>query len=161
MASASVWAREDVRFDHRGSIGLLMSPALELSDRAAGGQVIDHPGHFLGALGVSVAVGENGNELKLLAQGASLGGQLGWSVVGGYRGYFGRERFKTFLDLDARLDVAPAFDVGPRIGLGVQWEATQLLGLFAGIAGHVGVGNGILFTGNAFVGIQVRSYLLE
>src|SRR5216684_4212506 len=84
---------------------------------------------------------------------------LGAGMVG--RSYFGQEQIKTFIDLDARADLAPTFALGPRLGFGVQFEVLPTLGLFAAVAAHAGGGNGLVFGAEAFAGIQFRSYLLE
>ena len=113
-------------------------------------------------LGVTAAIGSNGNELKLFAlAGRRTEMSPAWSFSLGYRGYFGEERFKTFFDLDGTVDVTPAFAVGPRIGVGFQYEVNSLVGVFVALAAHVGAGNGGIFGGDALVGFQIRSYLLE
>ena len=84
-----------------------------------------------------------------------------WAVAFGYRGYFGRERLKTFFDLDAVFHATPIFAVGPRIGIGIQYEITSLLGVFAATGGQIGGGAGFRASYDAGVGLQLRSYLFE
>ena len=148
------------RWDHRGAVGLLAGVGLDVQDRVKGQLATEQAGRFAGILGGTFAIGNDGNELKLFVQAFARAGTA-WAVSAGYRGYFGQERFKTFYDLDGRFDVSPVFTVGPRLGLGLQYEATQTLGVFATLATHIGVGNGVVFSGEVFVGVQLRTYLLE
>jgi len=158
LLSATVQALE--RWDHRGAVGLLAAGGLDVEDRVKGQVATEQAGRLAGMLGGTCAIGNNGNELKLFVQAFVRGGTA-WAILAGYRGYFGQERFKTFFDLDGRFDVAPAFTVGPRVGLGVQYEATQTIGFFATLAAHIGVGNGAIFSGEVLAGVQLRTYLLE
>ncbi len=147
------------RLDHRGAVGLLLASQLELGEWVKGGTFNEYarPG---GLLGLSCAIGVNGNELHAWVRALKDTDFVAWSGVVGYRGYFG-ERVKTFFDLGARIDIAPQAAIGPRIGFGVQSELSSFAGLFAGLAVHAGVGNGLRFSAEAFAGIQLRSYLLE
>ena len=150
------------RFDHRGAVGLLIGYGIAFKDRLISGHLTEEGSLVAGMLGGTYAIGTEGNELKLLAQGFRIVGDgTAWAVSGGYRGYFGQEQFKTFFDLDARADVAPTFALGPRLGFGVQFEALPTLGLFISVAAHAGAGKGLVFGAEAFAGIQIRSYLLE
>ncbi len=141
-------------------MGLLAGVGLDVQDRVKGQLATEQAGRFAGILGGTFAIGNDGNELKLFVQAFARAGTA-WAVSAGYRGYFGQERFKTFYDLDGRFDVSPVFTVGPRLGLGLQYEATQTVGVFATLATRIGVGNGVVFNGEIFVGVQLRTYLLE
>jgi hypothetical protein len=112
-------------------------------------------------LGFSVPIGFEGNELKAIVRAAKASDALGWSLIAGYRGYFGTEQFKTFLDLDAAIDFGPARAFGPRLGFGAQWEIGSTAGIFGGIAARAGVGSRTRFAAEIFAGLQLRSYLLE
>ncbi len=150
------------RFDHRGAVGLLLGYGMAFKDRVISGHLIEQSSLVAGMLGGTYAIGTEGNELELLAQGFRIvGGGSAWAVSGGYRSYFGQEQIKTFIDLDARADIAPTFAFGPRLGFGVQFELLPTLGLFAAVAAHAGGGNGLVFGAEVFAGIQIRSYLLE
>lgn len=157
----AAWA--DERFDHRGSLGLLIGGGgvaqenlylLTVGQRDSGLR-------GLADLGGTWAIGENGNELAAWVRGTIGGGKLGLSVIGGYRGYFGYDRFKTFLDLDLALQAQPYFTLGPRIGGGVQYELSPIAGVYAGLAMQAAGGSGLLLSGELIVGLQLRSYLLE
>ena len=115
-------------------------------------------------LGGTYAIGNEGDELLLLLSGAFApggGGLADVAVAFGYRGYFGRERLKTYFDLDLSAHSMPFFTLGPRLGLGVQYELTPIFGAFAGLAGEIGVGGELRFSAQAVIGFQARSYLFE
>src|ERR1700687_139478 len=156
----STTAQAMERWDHRGAVGLLTAVGLDVQDRVKGEVATEQAGRFAGILGGTWAIGNDGNEVKLFVQAFARGGTA-WAISAGYGGYFGQERFKTFYDLDGRFDLSPVFTVGPRVGLGLQYEATQTIGVFAMLATRIGVGNGWAFSGEAFVGVQLRTYLLE
>jgi hypothetical protein len=112
-------------------------------------------------LGGTLALGAHGNELIAFARGGFGGNKLAWTAVAGYRGYFGYEQIKTFFDLDLAVQLAPFLTAGPRIGGGVQYELSSLIGVYAGFALQLGFGTGILFSAELITGVQLRSYLLE
>lgn len=149
------------RYDHRGAVGLLVGTGLEHTQSAAGGRFLENGLRLDADLGLTVAVGHDGNELKAFGR-ASLGGSaVDWSMAAGYRGYFGDGRFKTFFDLDGAAHLAPAFVLGPRVGFGAQLELSPLVGLYAGLAAQLGFGAVLRFDAELVLGLQLRSYLLE
>jgi hypothetical protein len=148
----------DPRYDHHGSLGLLAGGGVEIKTQ----QPADTGWRYDADLGATLSVGSSGNDLKAFARAGFGGEQLDLSLVGGYRGYFGYDRLKTFLDLDAVVHFAPLFSAGPRVGFGVQLELTQVIGAFLGLAGQITVGPSALrFDGELFGGLQLRSYLFE
>lgn len=149
------------RFDHRGAVGLLLGPGLEYRSNLTPGATADVGFRGLGDLGGTIAVGVNGNELLAFARGGLGGPSTAWSATAGYRGYFGYEQLKTFLDLTLAAHVRPYLRIGPRVGGGVQYELSSIAGLYAGFAFQFGFGNGFLFSGELVGGVQLRSYLLE
>lgn len=158
LISTSVFASD--RFDHRGSIGLHLGPELEVGEWVKGGRFEEYA-RGGAQLGITCAIGVNGNELHGWAGVLRDGGSTALVGVAGYRGYFGAERVKSFVDLDARIDFSPRLTAGPRVGLGAQYEISPIVGLYAGIAVHAGVGDGLRFSAEAFSGFQFRTYLLE
>jgi hypothetical protein len=152
-------AQATERFDHRGALGLLLGGGFELGELVRSGQ-FDEYSRAIANLGVTVAIGENGNELKLVVQAAKPG-SIEWSSYAGYRGYFGQDRLRTFFDLDLAVDVRPFFTAGPRLAFGLQYELHPLVGVFAGLAARVGIGSPTRFAASGFAGLQFRSYLLE
>ena len=152
-------AQATERFDHRGALGLLLGVGFELGELVRNGQ-FDEYSRAIGDLGVTAAIGDDGNELKLVVQ-AARPGTPEWGGYAGYRGYFGQERLKTFFDLDLAVDVRPSFAAGPRLAFGLQYELHPLVGIFAGLAARVGIGSPTRFAASAFAGLQLRTYLLE
>jgi hypothetical protein len=159
VLTACTAARAAERFDHRGAVGLLVGAGAEVGELVHGGQ-FDEYSRGIADLGVSVAPTADGNEYKLVLEAAKLG-SLQWLVYGGYRGYFGQDRLKTFFDIDAAVDVRPNFTVGPRLALGVQYDFHPLMGLFGGVAARIGIGSPSRFAAGVFAGFQFRSYLLQ
>ncbi len=152
------------RLDHRGSLGLLLGGGGELkSGVAAGGLASDTGAKLLMDLGGTWAVDYDGNELMALARAGLFASRTELGFIAGYRGYFGKERLKTFFDLGAALQWVPGlmFTAGPRIGAGLQVELTSVVGLYVGAAGQAGFGGGLRFSGELCAGLQLRSYLLE
>jgi len=159
VLTACTAARAAERFDHRGAVGLLIGGGAEVGELVHGGQ-FDEYSRGIVDLGVSVAPTADGNEYKLVIEAAKPG-SLEWLVYGGYRGYFGEDRLKTFFDIDAAVDVRPNFTIGPRLALGVQYDFHPLIGLFGGVAARIGIGSPSRFAAGAFAGFQLRSYLLQ
>lgn len=159
LLATSAGAQE--RFDHRGAVGLLLGGGLEHKDSASNTGGVESGFRYDLDLGGTIAVDEEGNELLAFARGSFGGREIDWSLTGGYRGYFGRERVKTFFDLDVAAHVTPELAVGPRVGFGLQYELSPLVGLFAGLAAQLGFGAAFRFDVELIGGLQLRSYLLE
>jgi hypothetical protein len=175
------------RLDHHGAVGLLLGTSGRHQDSNDGftngwRQTLD--------VGASMNVGWASDELQLLARFGFGGQQLGglymtsacvgamvpaascakpdgrlravdMDLIGGYRGFFGREHFKTLFDLDAAVQLTPFITAGPRIALGVQYDFTSLVGLYATLGAQLGFGQVLEFKAEALVGLQIRSFLLE
>ena len=157
------------RYDHRGSLGLLVGGSIERKD-SANNNVPSDPGYKLGnwgggvELGGTVAVGSEGNDLKLSVR-ALFGGLFDFGIFAGYRGYFSVGQWKTFFDLDLAghitPDVAPHGTVGPRVGVGVQLDFLPVAGAYPVHGGQIGFGDGLRYGAELTIGFQFRSYLLE
>lgn len=154
-------ARADERFDHRGALGVLVGGGGEWMNAASG------PGLGIQGLRVDVnlggtwAIGVDGNELLVLARAIIGGPVLEGSLVLGYRGYFGQEQVKTYFDVGVAGHLMPELAVGPRLGFGVQYELSPIAGVYAGLAGQVGLGGTLRFDLELCLGLQLRTYLLE
>jgi hypothetical protein len=174
------------RFDHRGSLGLLVSGGFGGFDSVAFGGLRDlcngNPAACNGSrywvdLGLSYGLSDSGNDLVLRAQGDFAGGgaPLDFALEGGYRVYFGRERLKTFFELDGSIHAMPAhyldsagnsrfspvLSLGPAFGVGVQYEVTPVFGVFGGIQVGLDIGQVLRFAAHVAVGIQLRTYVFE
>lgn len=159
-AAVPATAHAGERFDHRGSVGLLLGGGLEYKEAVARNRSHDGGLRYPLEVGGTLAVDYDGDELMLLAR-ASLGPTLDTALIGGYRGYFGWERTRSFFDLGLAVHATPFFDIGPRVGFGFQYELLPVLGVYACAAAQLGGGNGFRFSAEATVGLQFRSYLLE
>lgn len=159
LTAGSAFAEQ--RFDHRGSVGLLLGGGIEFKEGAAAGTERDSGLRYLGDLGGTFAVDYDGNELMALVRGSFGRPQIGSALILGYRGYFGADRAKTFFDLGGALHFTPAFTAGARLGFGFQYELSSVIGVYVGAAAQLGGGNGIRFSAEVISGLQFRSYLLE
>jgi len=153
-------ANAQQRWDHRGSVGLFLVPGVAEAGRV--GLVTGSDFRFRPAtdVGLTLALGDDSDELRVYGRILFLKPIAGAAAVG-YRGYFGDDRWKTFFDLELMADVAPLFNFGPRLGMGIHYEVNPVIGLFAGAGAHFGAGSTFLFVADAQIGIQFRSYLLE
>jgi hypothetical protein len=153
-------ALADERYDHRGSLGLLLGGGVAIKDEVIAGQVEDGV-RIPAQLGATLAVGDVGNELVLDSVTTFRGPHVDWGAAFGYRGYFGQEQVKTFLMLELCAHFQPQLTVGPRATFGVQYELWPTVGVFAALAADLGYGAGLRFSAEALAGVQLRSYLLE
>ncbi|MBX5480364.1 MAG: hypothetical protein IRZ16_00745 [Myxococcaceae bacterium] len=149
------------RFDHRGAVGLLLGGGLEWKEGVAFDSQTDIGLRIPIDVGATYAIGYDGNELMAFGRVSLLGARVDTSFACGYRGYFGEDRFKTFFDLGLQAHFTPRITAGARVGMGVQYELSPLIGTYTGLASQIGFGNGLRFDAELLVGIQLRSYLLE
>lgn len=181
IAAAPAFA--DERYDHRGALGVLI--AFGGDYKASAGLVGGDEGFRVAPeLGLTFPVGDNGNSFKASMR-ALLGGiAAGCSAVQkcapidlglmiGFRGYFSvaEGRLKTFYDLDVVQHLVPRFNaasaltqiyvIGPRVGLGVQFELLSVTGLYFMIDGQMGFGDGLRFGAGVQLGVQLRTYIFE
>jgi hypothetical protein len=94
-------------------------------------------------LGGSLPVGYEEDELFLMGR-AGLG-TLGPSLLahGGFRSVFGRDEWRTYVDLGAAVHLRPTFWAGPRVGLGVRRALSETFTLYSGLGGQLGFGSGL------------------
>jgi|CXWL01.1.fsa_nt_gi hypothetical protein len=157
--SAYALAAEE-RNDHRGSIGLLLSTGGEYKASIAG-PVVENGVRLPAHIGATLAIGHNGNELKLQLDSTWLGPEVDLGISFGYRGYFAVDRLKTFFDGDLGIRFLTRFTIGPEVGVGVQYELSPVIGVFARLGGKLGFGQALRLGADLTVGIQLRSYVLE
>ncbi len=159
VAQAEPQAEPLVRYDHRGSLGLLVGGGGEI--RSGGGNQVVTDNGWRANVDAGGSVFIKGHWSGVLTGRVSFGGaMLGLAFAAVARNHFG-DRFKTFFDLGLGLHVLPSFSVGPRGAVGIQYELSSVIGVFALIGVQFGVGNGLRFVGDLSVGFQFRSYLLE
>lgn len=177
-------ALADERYDHRGALGVLIAFGADYKAAAAIAGGGDEGARAAPELGLTFPIGDNGNELKASLR-ALFGGILpncsasqrcapvDLGLFFGFRGYFTAPggRLKTFYDLDVVQHLVPRFSdasartqlyvIGPRVGLGVQFETLPIAGLYFMIDGQMGFGDGLRFGAGAQLGIQLRTYIFE
>lgn len=161
-------AGAEERYDHRGSLGLLLGGSVERKDSANTGGIGDGGWRGAGELGGSIGVGSEGNDLILSFRALCCGDAtllpalgLDLSLYGGYRGYFAFGQWKTFFDLDAALHFTPRATIGPRVGIGLQLDFLPVAGAFAVLGAQIGFGDGIRYGAELMLGFQLRTYVLE
>jgi hypothetical protein len=162
LAAAPALAEEQ-RYDHRGSIGFQAvvggeyRTAIQPTTGAnnADGPLLDVE------LGGSIAVGYDGDELHLSARLGLLDGLPDIGVFFGFRNYFGKDQWKTFLDLDLAGHFLPHIVGGVRFGVGLQWDWSPVIGTYLTLAGQIAFGQALRFGGELLLGFQFRTYVLE
>jgi hypothetical protein len=147
-------------FDHRNALGVYAAQGGEIKTLVNPGSAGNAGALTRTHLGVTAAIGEDGNELKLWLELDLLRGVPGSSVGFGHRGYFGDDRFRTFLDVDLRANFEGAFTLGPHVGIGLQFEVLPFLGVFLATAAHLAMGQGIRIGASANAGLQLRAPVL-
>lgn len=153
---------EELRYDHRGALGLIVAAGLERKDANTPTGTGGNRGWGPGAdLGLTIAVGYSGNELKAAGHLAWAGDLWDVGALFGWRGYFGKDQWKTFYDLDLIGHFTPHLTIGPRFGIGVQWDYLPILGTYVTLAGQIGFGQALRFGAELLVGFQFRTYVLE
>lgn len=143
--------------DHRGAVGAAVSGGVHFDAPLAGATQTLVP--RVDAY-VSAALSPHDDNELFVAVGALMSGSL-VALWGGYRLYFGREEWKTFSDVGATLHFHDAFALGPRLGIGVQYDPNPVLGFF--VAANAEIAFGAVFRAGASlsVGVQGRTFVLH
>jgi len=149
------------RFDHQGSINGVIAPGAAFAYSSSSAVVPVVGARWSGLLGGGFAFDSEGHELMLLARVTGRGGGMDVAALLGIRGYFGDERWRTFFDLQLAVPFWPVLLAGPRLGAGVQYELSPVVGAFCGAAIQAGLGPSLLITGDLSCGIQLRTYVLQ
>jgi hypothetical protein len=159
LALAASAARADEpleRLDHRGALGLTVSAGGEYAFSAAT-NVTDNGARAPIELGGTFSLTEH-TELRAAARIAPPV-KVAWSAYAGIRNSRG-ERWKTFFDLELAVHFTPLWAVGLRLGFGVQYELSPVVGIFA-VAGVQGAGGqGLRLGFELLLGVQFRTYVL-
>lgn len=143
--------------DHRGALGGVVSVGAHLDAPLASASAKLVP--RLDAM-VSAALSEHDDNELFLGAGALINGAV-VGIWGGYRLYFGREEWKTFSDVGATAHLHDAFAFGPRIGIGVQYDPSALIGVFAAAHTEIVFGGGLRVGATIAVGVQGRTFVLR
>ncbi|MDF1565176.1 MAG: hypothetical protein P1V51_19220 [Deltaproteobacteria bacterium] len=120
--------------DHAGRTVLEVAPVFLYAMRSVlRGQAEDGPGIGL-ELRLARGLEGSGDEVGLRLRGSYLAAWPGVMLSGGYRTYFGRERWKTFLEIELAL----AYHGGPQAGLRAAGGMIYELGPDAGLVLELG-----------------------
>lgn len=140
-------------YEERRAVGLLGGAGGGFTAAIRGNEARTGPGLFLDA-GASLTVGNDGDELFLLARGST--GKAGTEAVllGGFRSFFGHEDWQTFFDLGASVRLFSGTWAGPRLGFGVRHTLSDRLSLYGGLGLSLGFGSGLRADAEAFTGLQ-------
>ena len=107
----------------------------------------------------TLAAGWEGAEFVLRFSLTRLGQRPGEAVSLGFRHYFGKDEWKTFLSLEALGVIRPLGAGGLRGGFGAAWDFSPVFGLWAEFSAVFALGEGRFFGARLGVGIQARTYL--
>lgn len=175
-------AHADERYDHKGAVGLLIGISGEYKAAATLNGGGDEGWRIGTELGVTFAVGSDGNAVKAAVRALFFGIEAGCSLNSscapvdlalflGYRGYFDLGQWKTFFDIDAAQHIVPRlgpssartqlYTIGPRVAIGAQFDFLPVAGSFLLLEGQIGFGDGLRYGAALVFGVQLRSYLLE
>lgn len=160
LALVSTGAFAQQRYDHRGSVGLIVGTGGEILASGASGGVSDNGLRLPIELGATLSITDR-TEGRLAARLALFGPALAWSAYAGVRSSFGYEQFKTFFDLDFAAHFAPVWTLGARVAVGAQYDFLPVLGVYSTLGAQLGGGSGLRLGFELMVGLQFRSYLLE
>ncbi len=158
-----------VSYGHRGSVGGWVSLGPEFV--ASSVSVFDQGFRSLIEVGGTVALSDR--------FGLHAAGRLtpwprspAFGVSAGARTQFGYGQLKTFADLDLLVHVDTLTDsngvaqplrvaVGPHVSLGLLYDVTQLVGLFASLGGTINFGAGLRGQFELLVGCQFRTFVFD
>lgn len=156
-AAASASAQPVETFEHRGSLGLVVSAGGEYAF-AASTKLTDNGPRVPLEIGATVSVTEH-TELMLSGRLGPPGPYFDTAAFFGLRNSRG-ERFKTFFDLELAAHFTPLWAIGGRVGFGVQYEFLPVLGAFAVANIQGGGGAGLRLSFEVLLGLQFRTYVL-
>jgi hypothetical protein len=156
LASSQVSASD---FEHHRALGLLVSGGGEYRSAISPSAVTDNGPRANVDVGASLNFSERW--AALLEGRVTFGGAaMGLSFFGGLRNSWG-DQFKTFFDLTLSVHALPTFSIGPRVGFGVQYELSPVIGVFGLVAAQFGGGTSLRFGVEGMIGVQFRTYVLE
>ena len=143
--------------DHRDQFGLTAALGASYDTGADPKHVSDYiPGlEPILEVGGTLAVTDGGDEATLRLR-LTGGGVLGPALLGGYRGYFGYDDFKTFFVADLFLTSWPFWGAGAHGGFGAQLDLGRHAGLFAELGGGATLGAAVLTSFDGQLGGQLR-----
>jgi hypothetical protein len=147
-------------YTHQGALGLYVAPGGSIAASSTPTALGVGP-RWSAHLGGTLAFDPSGNEIALWLRTTGAASVLEASMALTYRGYFGYERVKTFFDLGLVGYAYPALMAGPRVGVGVQYEVSAVMGALCGAGLQLGLGGAMAASMDLFCGVQLRTYVLE
>lgn len=147
---------------HRGSLGLTTAAGFEAVSLATPNTTGESGFRVPLELGATLALFTH-TELRLSGRFSAPVNVSGWglSFYGGIRNSFGPAEWKTFFDVDLAVHALPVFVAGLRVGFGVQYDFSPVVGVYAALSAQLGGGFGLRLSGDVSVGLQFRTYLFE
>ena len=149
------------RYDHRDQLGVVAEvDAPRVTATLQGG--VSRSVFDLASLRLAFSfdVGDDGDEIVLGGSWSpAASGEVAltaWTLDARYRGYFGSDELKTFLDAGLIEAVSPRLAAGPRIGFGVADDLDRAWGLLASLGASTAFGEFRSFGVGLGVGVQFR-----
>jgi len=164
LAPATARADFPPRLDHRGALGISPEVGGEEADflRVQSNDVQASVSTRLTlGLELTLGLGTEGNEIVVLGRYLYNRSDPGGAAGVAYRGYFGRDELKTYFQGGIKADTAPRFAIGPWAQLGVMYELSSLVGVFAQAELSAEISQGIRVGLGISGGVQFRTYVLE
>lgn len=164
LAAVLLWALPSgatafERLDHRGQPALSVLPGFEhlILSGKSGEKTISEPGAFA-ELSFGLPGTMEGGQAILglrLGQGETEGTRLVAPSIA-WRSYAGEEEWKSFFDVGAFGRILPVWGAGLRIGVGMQYELSQHLGVYFATGGSVAFGEMLQVGYDLGLGLQLR-----
>ena len=121
------------RYDHRDQLGLLLEASGSWDAVTVGDASQSQWRWPTLRLAFTFDLSGEGDELALGGCWSGQGGgapDVVWALDARYRGYFGSDAFKAFVEVGLWAPLAPRLAVGPRAGLGASWDFSRNVGVF-------------------------------
>jgi hypothetical protein len=152
LLTAPTLASAEYYEQHR-ALSLLVAPGLGYTSAIRGSQGETGPGALLD-VGGSLTVGDERDEVFLVARGGLGEAGRGGALLGGFRSVFGQDEWQTFFDLGLTVRLFSGTWAGPRLGFGLRRTLTDRLSLYGGLGLSLGFGSGMRVDTEASIGLQ-------
>lgn len=140
-------------YEQHRTLSLLGGPGLGYTNSIRGSRAETGPGLLLD-VGGSLSVGDDQDEVVLVARGGLGKAGRGGVLLGGFRSVFGRDEWQTFFELGAAVRLFSGTWAGPRLGFGLRRTLTDRLSLYGGLGLSLGFGSGTRVDTEASIGLQ-------
>jgi hypothetical protein len=142
-------------YEHPRALSLLVGPGLGYTNAISGSRemALTGPGLLLD-VGGSLTVGDDQDEVFLVARGGLGEAGRGGVLFGGFRSVFGRDEWQSFFDLGATVRLFSGTWAGPRLGFGLRRTLSDRLSLYGGLGLSLGFGSGMRVDTEASIGLQ-------